>query len=63
MCKKKKSSLNTRMSKKEQEAYRRVKERMKRCGLPNGILIDGLQRMIAWEMYLIDEERKIGYLK
>lgn len=63
MGKKKKSSSNIRLSKKEQEAYRRVKERMKRCGLPDGILIDGLQRMIAMEMYLMDKERKIGYLE
>ena len=63
MAKEKKSSPNTRMSKKEQEAYRRVMERMKRCGLPDGVIPDGLQRAVAWEMYLMDEERKIGCLK
>lgn len=55
MAKKKKPSPNTRMSKKEQEAYRRVNEKY---GLSNGVLIDGLQRLVAWEMYLMDEERK-----
>lgn len=60
MTKKRKSSSNTYMSKKEQEAYRRVREKY---GLHNGILIDGLQRTIAYEMYLMDKECKIGCLK
>ena len=59
----KKTSTKTFQSKKEQEAYRRVMEKMKRCGLPEGVLPDGLQRMVAYEMYLMDMERKTGSRK
>lgn len=59
----KKASTKTFQSKKEQEAYRRVTAKMKRCGLPDGVIPDGLQRTVAYEMYLMDMERKTGCRK
>lgn len=59
----KKTSIKTFQSKKEKEAYRRVMEKMKRCGLPDGFIPDGLQRTVAYEMYLMDMERKTGCRK